>query len=344
MTFNEVVFNFLRKALPGDEVENYRKAIVLAEDRPYESLNFILQSEIDRQRSLGSDPQKDQFLDFLECFRIGVINAEKEPHLAVNSFLKGFSSVHQFEVLEGFRKAFAAKENPDFQFADVDHLMKVLGARYPNTFVDDLRKALVKHPEAKWTDALSVGQVTSKKWLLDKWEELELPGVDTVFVLGGWYGILPALMFARDYPFAKKILSFDIDPSCAPIAETVNKSMVKDGWSFKATTQDMFEMNYRYHRFQTLKSDNSLQWLGESPDVVINTSCEHIDNFEKWYSLIPDHKLVILQSNNYFEEPTHVNCVKTVKDFQEMVPLRETLYAGTFFLEKYNRFMLIGRK
>ena len=39
--------------------------------------------------------------------------------------------------------------------------------------------------------------------------------------------------------------------------------------------------------------------MSDVPNTIINTSCEHIVNFDEWYRKIPAGKLVILQSNDY---------------------------------------------
>jgi hypothetical protein len=83
------------------------------------------------------------------------------------------------------------------------------------------------------------------------------------------------------------------------------------------------------------------------PDTIINTSCEHIPNFKEWYNKIPAGKLVILQSNNFFELDEHINCVNDLDDFASQAPLSEILYEGELDLSKhvnYTRFMRIGIK
>lgn len=36
-------------------------------------------------------------------------------------------------------------------------------------------------------------------------------------------------------------------------------------------------------------------------DIVINTSCEHIPDVDKWLSLVPAGTMVVLQSNNFLQ-------------------------------------------
>ena len=141
-----------------------------------------------------------------------------------------------------------------------------------------------------------------------------------------------------------KIRSFDIDPSCVDIAEGLNREYLKDKWKFKAITQDIHNINYAGHRYTTYRANGEEQILYNEPDTIINTSCEHIKDFNAWYNSIPDGKLVILQSNDFFELEEHINCVKNIEEFKEQCLVSNLLYSGTIELSKYNRFMLIGQK
>jgi hypothetical protein len=77
-------------------------------------------------------------------------------------------------------------------------------------------------------------------------------------------------------------------------------------------------------------------------DLVINTSCEHIADLPAWLSLLPKGTRVLLQSNDYFSEPTHVNCVASLDEFIDQASLGTIAFAGALPMKKYTRFMLIG--
>ena len=96
------------------------------------------------------------------------------------------------------------------------------------------------------------------------------------------------------------------------------------------------------HIYDVNKSDGTTETLWTIPDTIINTSCEHIENFEEWYSKIPAGKLICLQSNDYVAIEEHVNCVKDSLHFAEMAPLSKVLFTGELPLEKYTRYMRIG--
>jgi hypothetical protein len=188
-------------------------------------------------------------------------------------------------------------------------------------------------------DCFSWGQLKSKQWLINNLPD----NLGIVFICGGWYGTLAAMMFNQIPKKFEKIRSFDIDPSCAHIADSINKSSVKVNWKFKASTLDIHNINYPCF-YKTARYDKSLVELTDEPNTIINTSCEHINNFSKWYDKIPSDRLVILQSNNYFDLEEHVNCVENLEEFSAQTPMTAVIYEGELDLGKYKRFMRIGYK
>ena len=191
-------------------------------------------------------------------------------------------------------------------------------------------------------DCFSRGQLQSKLWLVNELQKLEVD-LGTVFLCAGWYATLATMLFESNIKI-DKIRSFDIDPSCVNIAKVFNKPWVMTDWQFQASVEDIQNINYNTHHYTVSRSDGSTITLTDSPDTIINTSCEHIPNFAEWYAKIPDGKLVVLQSNNYYEVEEHVNCVKDIKEFGNMARMTGPLYAGELELPKYKRFMLIGYK
>ncbi len=203
-----------------------------------------------------------------------------------------------------------------------------------------------------WDDCFSRGQLESKLWLV---KELQKTKVDlgTVFLCAGWYATLAVMLFESNIK-VDKVRSFDTDPTCAKIAEVFNKPWFEDNWRFKASTVDIMDFEWSdapapsdgtlgNFYYMTSGTDKPIQ-MKDNPDTIINTSCEHIENFAKWYDLIPDGKLVILQSNNFFEVEEHVNCVSSIEEFTTSAPMQNVLYQGELELPKYKRYMLIGYK
>ena len=79
-------------------------------------------------------------------------------------------------------------------------------------------------------------------------------------------------------------------------------------------------------------------------DLWVNTSCEHIEDFQAWYESIPSGQLLLLQSNDFFGVDDHVNCVNSVAEFREQTPMTKRLFSGALPLDKYTRYMTIGYK
>jgi hypothetical protein len=258
--------------------------------------------------------------------------------------------------IEDLRKAVTEKNlHSIFRLVDDEDLRKLILEdntwklwpvleRYTDTqFVAAFKNFFVNDVEI-WNDCFSRGQLESKLWLIQELEDCKI-NLGTVFLCAGWYATLATMLFQSNIKL-DNVRSFDIDDTCVGIAETFNKPWFVDSWKFKSITQDIMDVDYNEHTWQYWSNANNRMSkpITDSPDTIINTSCEHIENFEEWYAKIPDGKLVVLQSNNYYEVEEHVNCVKDIKEFGNMARMTGPLYAGELELPKYKRFMLIGYK
>ena len=186
-------------------------------------------------------------------------------------------------------------------------------------------------------ESISDGQLLSKWWLADILKNIKL---GTMFLCCGWYGIL--LLDKRlNY---EKCVSIDIDPTCEEIARTINRNLVIDNWKFQAVTEDIKKINYDKNIFRITRSNNTICETSISPDTIINLSCEHIENFNSWWELLPKNKLIILQSNNGFNIKGHVNCVKNLKEFSKQTPMKKVIFSGEKEMPKFTRYMRVGYK
>ena len=189
-------------------------------------------------------------------------------------------------------------------------------------------------------DAISRGQILSKKWLIDHVYHLDL---GTVWLCAGWYATLATMMFEAECN-VKNIYSFDVDQYCVKIAEDCNKPWVTNDWKFKATTADIYNLKYNTGEFVTKKSNGDEQSMWAPPDTIINTSCEHIDP-TYWAKRIPEGIRIIAQSNNMKHIKEHQHCVDTVEELLQQIQLTNIEFAGSLPLPGgYKRFMVIGHK
>lgn len=206
-----------------------------------------------------------------------------------------------------------------------------------------LGRAILRFPSAPWEDALSHGQLQSKAWAVTELGKFK-QYLGLIYVLGGWLGTLPLLMFESNLRF-KKIRSFDIDPSCEPIADQVNIEHVITDWRYKAVTMDMYQINYSHdHQYEIAVPGRSPVPQVETCDTVINTCCDHLRDFDRWWALVPKGRLVLLQNNDFREPNDHVNIVTSLDAMLAQAPMSKLLFKGKLPLAKYTRFMLIGVK
>lgn len=206
-------------------------------------------------------------------------------------------------------------------------ILRGLAVLHDSAFITDVRKTAEQFPDPYLGYALNRNQMTSKKWLVDKLYAVTRGNVGHVCVLGGWYGVLGALLLHDPRFNVSKVTSVDIDPRCEEVALSLNQTHVHEG-SFEFLNADMFNLNYADHGF----------------DLIINTSCEHVENLADWFRLIPDETFLTLQSNNYFGIEGHINCVHNLEEFKAQVPIASVDYEGALELKKYTRFMVIGRR
>ena len=202
--------------------------------------------------------------------------------------------------------------------------------------LNDVANTLNQFPGMSLQHALNDNQVTCKRWLIDQLH-LALGGeFGTVYILGGWYGVLAALLLSDQRFTLGRVISIDIDPACAAVAASMNETHGRSS-KFLAVTANATDYSYR-------RTDQDGQNGSGKANLVINTSCEHMEPSENWYDQIPGGTCQVFQSNDYFSCDEHVNCVQDLDAFKEQVPMTEVLYQGSLKRRRYTRFMLIGRK
>ena len=230
-------------------------------------------------------------------------------------------------------------------------------ARYLAHCIDDefIRKVsswCIKWEErANLNDNFSRGQMRSKLWMIDELKNIVIddsgldyrPKLGTIVQYGGWYATIAQLFF-KNFD-VKKYVSLELDPMCVQMADDFNYIQHQNQWQFKSVLKDVNEIEYDDENSfivgtRNLEGKNVEIWL--QPNLIINTSCEHMD--DSWFERLPDGMLVCLQTNDYFSNEQHINCVKNVREAKKKYPMRTIYYEGELDTELYNRFMLIGKK
>jgi len=184
-------------------------------------------------------------------------------------------------------------------------------------------QAIRQSPDPMRTmDAFWSGQLKSKEWLIDNLDE-HVHSASSIEICAGWVGVLASMLFQSNIPITH-ITSYDIDPTCKPIAETMNKQEEMQG------------------RFRSSIVDIS-QTMHMSADIIINTSCEHLtqEQYGRWLTYTPKDSLLVLQSNNY-KIDEHVRIADSLDEFVEQSHI-DVLWAGELELPLYTRYMVIGK-
>ena len=173
-------------------------------------------------------------------------------------------------------------------------------------------------------DSFSEGQLFNKNWAVEELNKLINENYEECLVIGSWYGLFSHLL--AESGFKGKIINIELDPVCNNIAKRLK---VHNNIIFKhADGMEIFdELNY-------------------GNKILVCTACEHIDDEELSFTLQQKHEnmLVCLQSNNYYEIDSHINCKENLQDFLDSLPLKNIYYSGTKrHKNEYDRFMVIGK-
>ena len=203
-------------------------------------------------------------------------------------------------------------------------------------FIRDVSSWSIKWgPRANLTDHFSRGQLQSKLWLVQELEKIiDNRNLGTVVMYGGWYATVAAILFKRFK--INKYYNLDMDESVIQIADEFNYRQ-KVSQRFESMISDVNQLSYDADGKCTLPNGITVK-----PTVVVNTSCEHMN--EEWFYNLPDGQFVVLQTNNYFENPQHVNCVHSVDEALEKYKFSQVLYSGEIDAMLYYRYMIIGIK
>ena len=167
--------------------------------------------------------------------------------------------------------------------------------------------------------------VFSKLWLIRELAKIQ-PRVDTMYVLGSWYGNLAVLLTLYSHVKVNEIINVETNAKFLKGSKNLLDRVGADNVEYMF--KDANDLDY-----QQLGSDG----------VVVNTSLTDMKGTD-WFKNIPPGTLVVLQArDNDPGEQFH-----SAKDIQQKFPLNQVLYSGGLELEdpetEYTRFMTIGIK
>jgi len=172
----------------------------------------------------------------------------------------------------------------------------------------------------------------SKQWLVNTFKEI-YDGVygqnsgGNFYIAGGWYGLLGDLL-KKAYPQDNyHVTSADMDPF-----------------------SDMFGRKlFPEHKFHFKVEDVTEEIDISNVTALISTSCEHIDREDlcELVSKKPENAFVVLQSNNYYDLDSHINCSPYLDEFVGYIEPHLSkgwiAYKGAMDLGDFTRYTLIAQ-
>ena len=169
-------------------------------------------------------------------------------------------------------------------------------------------------------DSMSLTQYKSKQWLVSTLLGLNL-NPKRILILGGWYGTYLVPMLQQLNPVS--IHHTDKDEN------TIKKAK-------------QLHQHYNNCLFEVLDA-NVMQNFSLQTDMVINTSCEHMDDMDRIVDANP-HCLYVLQSCDNKNDPGHINIVNSSEELALKSGISNIMWQGTLSLGHKSRFMVIGTK
>lgn len=286
-----------------------------------------------------------------------VLYSKNKAHTLRNSMMEAIpsklDSTDIFNVLNFFSHA-ANSEDEMY----LDEISSALALMYPEELIFKIINKYFRESNDPLSiqDAFSRGQVQSKIWLTQELKKVN-SHFDTVYHLGGWYGQL-TWYFENNITF-NKYRNFDIDLEACKVSDYIVNLRYLENYKVKSVelglplwgdSDEKRNMNWvtRTGCEYEIKNYTSGATFKEKtqPNLIINTSAEHMPSiwFDKFVNRPQEtDPLFVIQTNNLFEVPDHVNCVHSVDHLIKKFNMSRIEYAGELQLKGYKRFMIIGR-
>lgn len=189
-----------------------------------------------------------------------------------------------------------------------------------------------KYPHRYKDFAYSIrkNQWQSKSWLMEILSVINEKENPVIWVLGSWYGTVIVPLIFEYIKDVKQIHLFDYDKEVFEICHSLHKK-----WNNKIV-RHCKDINFEIDKLKSYDIQ---------PDIVINTSCEHM-----WFMqdlLLKDKSILYaFQSNNFKLESAHINCTDSLEEFKNQTGLKTIEYEGSMPFhdidDEYKRWMVIG--
>ena len=237
-----------------------------------------------------------------------------------------------------------SKENVAQQLGNYRQSMDFLthiSSPLDDKLTDRLKDIIYAYPNIDFSSFVNKENAKVYSWVVQQMQHaFGDKYLGALYVLGGGMGILPAMLFDTRLRF-ENIRSFDINGTAQFLAdEMMSKELLAD-WRFKATTQDLFNIDYAEHTFITRLQNGALSDpYTEIPGTIINTNISYLRNYKDWYKMIPDmRRLVIVGETGNVPKP-----FASSQSFNKQFPMNFELYTGVITFKDKQYYLKIGHK
>ena len=175
-------------------------------------------------------------------------------------------------------------------------------------------------------DSFSPNQFKSKENLINHIKKLNILNSESeIVIFGCWYG---SILIPAFYNKVKRITAIDIDDNVIGIAKN---RIFKNYDKIDFIVNDAFVWANKSSR---IKNTN----------LIINTSCEHMQPMKNLPILNNINSYFAFQSNNMFDIETHINCVNNIEEFKKQLPHKaKILIEDQIEEDRGIRYTLIGQ-
>ena len=238
-----------------------------------------------------------------------------------------------------------SKENTAQQLGNYRYSMDFLAHSKiidDDKIVDRLKKIIYDYPNIDMSSFLNKENAQLYSWIIQHMTySMGEKYLGSIYVLGGGIGLLSAMMLDSALRF-ENIRSFDINGSCQFLADELMAKELLADWKFKATTQDLFDVDYAKHKFICQLQDGRLSDpFNEVPGTIINTNISYLKNYKDWYNMLPELRRVIVVGETGDDVP---NPFPSSQIFNRQFPMSFELYTGVLKVGDKHYFMKIGHK
>jgi len=209
--------------------------------------------------------------------------------------------------------------------------------------VDRLKDLIYSYPNVDISSFVNKNHAIIYSWAIDNMVKVfGEKYLGTMYILGGGIGLMGAMVLDTKLRI-ENIRNLDINGTCKFLADEMMKKEVLDNWKFKASTQDMFAVDYAENQLEIALPNGTIsKAFKEIPGVLVNTNVSLLQNQDDWYDMIPDQRKIVL-----IGEAGDIDLHRPFSSsqaFNNAFPMTFEQYTGVTTIGKKQYFMKIGLK